>query len=407
MTKLIRDILSPEFYDYYKKNQVKYQKFVSDPVMLQAQLFKDMVDEGVFPSKKHKHNWEYECDCTVWLSNVLNKICTFDEFRKLYRDRLKKYKFKSPEYYAECERIVAEHDVEYVRKNMRAKSMRNYVARNYPVPTPLTKENTQITKSAKQTIISSSIFEQPWIQPHNSKYEYNIEEEKSYAGYDIIPYIVTKHCRECVYDIGKRDIRNIIESSLHITWKDFLGIYNDYIAGMDALSLDFKYQCYAIVLEKQYEQKNHVGVKNNIIKAETNSNTLDSEDKFDNNLINFIYQHYRQLFNKNYANLKINFSLIFSFFVFGGIAYVFKHLLYLLWFVVSNIAISLFNIVVWIFCLLFNLEGPSEMIDFNNMLSPLKVWQIGGWCYGIIITSVLLWRFFMWLGKMSDRFLKK
>lgn len=136
MANRIKDALSPELYEYYKNHRSKYERFASDLVLLQAKLFKGMVDDKAFHVTKKKYGWEYECDCVTWLNDVTLKINTFSDFRKLYKNRLKKYQFKSPEYYAECEKNVAENDVEYVRSAMRAQSMRIDVARNYSAPMP-------------------------------------------------------------------------------------------------------------------------------------------------------------------------------------------------------------------------------------------------------------------------------
>ena len=517
MANRIKDALAPELYEYYKNHRSKYKRFTSDLTLLQAKLFKDMVDNKVFPAAKKKHGWEYECDCTTWLNSVTSKITTFNDFRKLYKNRLKDYKFKSPEYYAECERIVAENDVEFVKASMRAQSMRNYVARNYNAPMP-SQENVQIVKKEKQDI-TSSISGYPGILPHDDKYDYRIEEEKSYGGYTTIPYIVTKHCKENVYSLQNWDCESVITNNLHITWEEFWRKYNDYIAGMNANSLNFKYQCYAIYLEEQYR------IKTIPCCHEREGNQADSsyDDRFDYDIIRedgyrskgsipyIVTKHCKsdlryfegdyymwdsELNVKRFLNLtwnefykKYNFCLsgmneesfefkcqclaiileemrkkdlfksypksigrndtwiyrtkpvktretsdiassasnmlnpiiehkeeieniasqsgiiwneddfecgrfclasIFSFFVFGGIAYVFKHIICLLWCIMAFILYGVVNIVYCIFAALFCFDigtGICEPIDF--MIEPIQIWQIGGWIYGTFVVVMV------------------
>lgn len=102
----------------------------------------------------------------------------------------------------------------------------------------------------------------------------------------------------------------------------------------------------------------------------------------------------------NLVSLYTCLGLIASFFVLGGVAYVFKHIIAFFWYMLSNICILLFNIVIQIFCILFDLESPSGIVDGGNwnMVSPLEVWQIGGWIYGIFVVCVLIYQFFNWLG---------
>lgn len=286
MANRIKDTLSPELYEYYKNHRNKYKRFASDLTLLQAKLFKGMVDDKVFPTTKKRHGWEYECDCTTWLNGATSKITTFSDFRKLYKNRLKNYKFKSPEYYAECERIVSENDVEYARNAMRAQSMRNYVARNYNAPMP--------------------------------------QEEQP------IPSLVSIHTNQ-IDPVKAIDVNVVAESALNMLKP----------------------------IEENQDKLKKIASQGRIIQ----------KDDFE------------------YA--KFIFAAILSFFVFGGIAYVFKHLLALLWYLVSSIGIILFNIVIGFFCFLFDLEGPTGIVDFNNIVSPLTVWQIGGWLYGTVVVVMV------------------
>ena len=470
----IKDFLEPPLYEYYEEHRDKFKHYASDLEALRAQLLYAMTKEHKFPERTDKWDYQLESKCSYWLSWMLRENKDFDGFCQFFWDELKGLKRQTPDFYEKCQWILDNYeddDVKSVDKKNKSRKEKAVV-------------NRFERKHKRNTTCMNEVYYPTKVQATQStkddKYAYHIEKERSYGGYSTIPYIVTKHCRENVYSIQNWDCQDGVERNLHITWKEFLEQYKDYIAGINRHSIDFKYQCYAIILEyKTVEEVNPTS------KRELSSNLQEidkskainideyvTERIMDGKRIKFVTFNGMQLmppdkaiiardcrmwavkrfgdhaelndFAEHFASelslyrpytdkwyltcfklchenssqnnsestktvgfLPIAGSLILSFFIFGGIAYVFKHLLYLVWFLISNIAILLFNMVVWIFCLLFNLDSPSGMIDFDNMVSPLRIWQIGGWCYGIIITSVLLWQFFMWLGKMSDRFLKK
>lgn len=286
MANRIKDTLSPELYEYYKNHRNKYKRFASDLTLLQAKLFKGMVDDKVFPTIKKRHGWEYECDCTTWLNGATSKITTFNDFRKLYKDRLKNYKFKSPEYYAECERIVSENDVEYARNAMRAQSMRNYVARNYNAPMP--------------------------------------QEEQP------IPSLVSIHTNQ-IDPVKAIDVNVVAESALNMLKP----------------------------IEENQEKLKKIASQGRIIQ----------KDDFE------------------YA--KFIFAAILSFFVFGGIAYIIKHLLLLAWFLIANIAICVINIICGLFCLIIGVDCGMMPFTPDYIVDPLQIWQIGGWLYGTVVVVMV------------------
>lgn len=471
MANRIKDALSPELYEYYKQNRGKYRKFDSDLSLLQAQLFKGMVDEGVFPATKHRHGWEYECDCVTWLNDITKKINTFNDFRKIFKNRLKNYKFKSPEYYAECERIVKDNDVEYVKASLRAQSVRNYVARNYSAPMPIQENkeavdnNAQIIKKEECQIISS-ISGRSGVQPHDDKYSFHIEYELSYGKVEQIPYIVTKHCRESVYSIQSWDYQNEIKSNLNMTWEEFWRKYNDYIAGMDLDSLYFKQQCYAIILEELY------WIKENPCKHKRENIQIDSlyDDRYDYDIIRengyrsvasipyIVTKHHKvdiryfegnyfiwnceqkvqqtlnitwddfykkysfclsgmdkdsfafkcqcaaillehgveNVFNDNIFSAKDDFEYfqfclmwIVTFFVFGGIAYVFKHLIALVIYWIGYMLWLICNLINCIFGILLNYNITTLPLETDSIPNPLQIWQIGGYIYGSFVAIMV------------------
>lgn len=286
MANRIKDTLSPELYEYYKNHRNKYKRFASDLTLLQAKLFKGMVDDKVFPTTKKRHGWEYECDCTTWLNGATSKITTFNDFRKLYKDRLKNYKFKSPEYYDECERIVSENDVEYARNAMRAQSMRNYVARNYNAP--MTQE------------------EQP------------------------MPSLVSIHTNQ-IYPVKAIDVNVVAESALNMLKP----------------------------IEENQEKLKNIASQGRIIQ----------KDDFE------------------YA--KFIFAAILSFFVFGCIAYVFKHLLALVVYLFGYLSWCAGNIINSIGAILFNYNVETLPLDTSCIPEPFQIWQIGGWIYGAFVVVVI------------------
>ena len=260
MTNRIKDVLQPELYEYYKNHRSKYQRFASDIVLLQAKLFKDMVDSGAFTKKKH--GWEYECDCTVWLNDITLKINTFSDFHKLYKNRLKAFKFKSPEYYAECEKIVAENDVEFVRNAMRAKSIRNYVARNYSAPMPqegncndrIVLESGSNTKQLKQFKRANGKITNE-DRAMFGRFDYELKKEWNYYKKKNVEYLITQN--------NKNDTSAWINSVLSSNLEDFCRVayeiplsaicerYSDYLDSLPKDSKEFKLKVITIMIEDE------------------------------------------------------------------------------------------------------------------------------------------------------------
>lgn len=106
----IKDALEPQFYEYYKNNRSKYQRYSQDLSTLRLRLFHDMVENGSFKSeRKKKFDPFVERKCSVWLSEITGETKNFDDFRKSFRNILKNYKYKSEKYYRACEEIVNEN----------------------------------------------------------------------------------------------------------------------------------------------------------------------------------------------------------------------------------------------------------------------------------------------------------
>ena len=260
MANRIKDVLQPELYEYYKSHRGKYQRFASDIALLQAKLFKDMVDNGVLPKKKH--GWEYECDCTVWLNDITLKINTFSDFHKLYKNRLKAFKFKSPEYYAECEKIVAENDVEFVRNAMRAKSIRNYVARNYSAPMPQEENcNERVVLESEGNTKQLKQFKKANGQKTNEdramfgQFDYELKKEWNYYKKKNVEYLITQN--------NKNDTSVWINSVLSSNLEDFCRVaykiplsaicerYSDYLDSLPKDSKEFKLKVITIMIEDE------------------------------------------------------------------------------------------------------------------------------------------------------------
>ena len=260
MANRIKDVLQPELYEYYKSHRGKYQRFASDIALLQAKLFKDMVDNGVLPKKKH--GWEYECDCTVWLNDITLKINTFSDFHKLYKNRLKAFKFKSPEYYAECEKIVAENDVEFVRNAMRAKSIRNYVARNYSAPMPQEENcNERVVLESEGNTKQLKQFKKANGEKTNEdramfgQFDYELKKEWNYYKKKNVEYLITQN--------NKNDTSVWINSVLSSNLEDFCRVaykiplsaicerYSDYLDSLPKDSKEFKLKVITIMIEDE------------------------------------------------------------------------------------------------------------------------------------------------------------
>lgn len=107
----IKDALESQFYEYYKNNRSKYQRYSQDLPTLRLRLFHDMVEDGSFKSeRKKKFDPFVERKCSVWLSEITGETKNFDDFRKAFRNILKRYKYKSEKYYKVCEEIVNENN---------------------------------------------------------------------------------------------------------------------------------------------------------------------------------------------------------------------------------------------------------------------------------------------------------
>lgn len=377
MANRIKDVLQPELYEYYKCHRGKYKRFASNIALLQAKLFKDMADNGVFPKKKY--GWEYECDCTVWLNDITLKINTFSDFHKLYKNRLKAFKFKSPEYYEECEKIVAENDVEFVRNAMRAKSIRNYVARNYSAPIPQedncndrvvlesegnTKqlkqiENTELdtTYSIDENIIKYQAFDDSW----------KVTEVVNYRGYRLYKFIAGDYSEdrlptnkaielECIKWFA---LQNYGINSFSLFEKKFA----DRLSHYKKSDKSYYLECYYLVLKEKNKAK-----ENEIKRA---NKKMTDEDK------GFCCQ--------------IIIGSMASFLLFGIISYVLKHLLFAVWTIITYVGYCLINAVYAFLGIIFNFDSGSGTDWSTDIIgTPLGVWKAGGFIYGAIVLIIIL-----------------
>ena len=381
MANRIKDVLQPELYEYYKSHRGKYQRFASDIALLQAKLFKDMVDNGVLPKKKH--GWEYECDCTVWLNDITLKINTFSDFHKLYKNRLKAFKFKSPEYYAECEKIVAENDVEFVRNAMRAKSIRNYVARNYSAPIPqedncndqVVLESEDNTKQLKQ-IENTELDMAYYIDKNIIKYKafddsWKVTEVVNYRGYKLYKFIAGDYSEDGLPTNKAIELECMKWFALQNyginSFSLFEKMFADRLSHYKKNDKSYYLECYYLVLKEKNKAKEQGEAKENEIKrADRKMTDKDREEC-----------------------CQIMFVSFMSFFFLGVIAYVLKHLIALAFNLIATILVIILNIFHGIFCLLFNIDGDFWIGDFDA-ISPMNAWKTGGFIYGAIVLIIIL-----------------
>lgn len=470
----IKDFLEPFVYEYYKEHRNKFKYYASDLEALRAQLLYAMSKEHKYPERTNKWDYHMESKCSNWLSWMLRESKDFDGFCSFFWEELKGLKRQTPDFYDKCQWILDNYGDEAVRdvyeknKSRKENAIINRFERKHK------KNGACINKCYPKQVQN--------VRVNNDKYSYHIEKERSYGGYATIPYIVTKHCRENVYSIQKWDYKRNIERTLHITWEKFLEEYSDYISGIDEHSIDFKYQCYAIILEyKAVEggnptlseelKTNQLAIdKNKAIKIEE----YVTERIMDNRSIMFVnvngmwlmppenkliarecerwaedhFGIYAELddFAKHFASelslyrpytdkwyltcfklcrehnksknlkntdeitfswfIKLTAGLIASFFVFGGIAYVFKHLIALVIYFIGYILWCICNIINSIGAILFNYDVETLPLETDDIPDQLQIWQIGGWCYGTIVACVILWMFFTLLDKWSNKYTK-
>lgn len=219
--------LGAELYEYYCNHREVYAEYTSNLSLLHANIFKDMIEKREFPVKERKpYHYEIERKCIKWLNQKYGQGHTFDNFRKIFKDILKNYRFKSDEYYEQCDRIV-KNNMEFDSQN----------------------EST-VEKNVTKVIIPK----------RDDKYDYKIETERSYGGYTRINYIVTKNRRESLlfFDSKSNTKENFIamvENSSKETFDEFCKKYYPYLFGLKKFSKDFKRQCLAIILENEHQAK--------------------------------------------------------------------------------------------------------------------------------------------------------
>lgn len=389
MANRIKDALEPEVYDYYKQHRSKYKRFASDITLLNARLLQGMMADGVLPPKtKKEYNWEREHKCIYWLYNITGKSQTFDDFRKIFKDRLRNFKFKSPEYYDECERIIQENDVEFVEKSIRAESIRNFVAKSY---------DTTSVRQTQLSVIDQTPSDKLYHNSADGKYDWHIESEPSYSGNAVIQYLVTKHHRECLTHFQAWDIVAYVERKSGMSFECFCAKYKDYLSGLYVESKDFAYQCYVILLEEQCKatpawNTKRLKTRDASVIARSASNMLkpiaDNKDVIENIASNVKLSDDSE---NSLEWLKLCFGCVLSFFAFGGIAYVLKHLIALAIYLVGYILWCICNIIYCIVGGILNFDiGSGLPLDMDNVPEPLTIWQIGGWIYGSLMVIVIV-----------------
>lgn len=373
MANRIKDTLSPELYEYYKNHRNKYERFASDLILLQAKLFKDMVDDKTFHAIKKRHGWEYECDCTTWLNGITLKINTFSDFRKLYKNRLKNFKFKSPEYYAECEKIVAENDVEFVRSAMRAQNMRNHVARNYSAPIQKKEEQRELSQPNSNTVCHShstktnvmTYYKNTNIVKYKAFYNsWKVVEMQDYRNFHIYRFVQGDYVEDGV-------LPNNVIIDLCVKWlsevtgtpcsfKDFEEKYDDRLKHYSCKQKEYFLECYSIV------------TKEKTINENLQEETIKNEDYIEYGVFGL--------------------SSVISFFVLGGIAYLLKYILCFIWSVIVMIlwciCMSLYSLT-GLFGYDFSVNDTLEPLDL--MMEPITIWKVGGWIYGSIVFVVTIY----------------
>lgn len=189
---------------------------------------------------------------------------------------------------------------------------------------------------------------------------WKVVEMQDYRNYHIYRFVQGNYVEDgvlpdnVIIDLCVKWLSEITGTSC--SFKDFEEEYFDRLKHYSSRQKEYFLECYSII------------TKEKAINESTKEKTIQNKNNFEHGLFCL--------------------SLIMSFFVFGGIAYVFKHLLLLVWYFVGFIIVAILNIIHSIFCILFDINGDMWIGDFPE-LSKIEVWQVGGWIYGIFVVVVI------------------
>lgn len=189
---------------------------------------------------------------------------------------------------------------------------------------------------------------------------WKVVEMQDYRNYHIYRFVQGNYVEDgvlpdnVIIDLCVKWLSEITGTSC--SFKDFEEEYFDRLKHYSSRQKEYFLECYSII------------TKEKAINESTKEKTIQNKNNFEHGLFCL--------------------SLIISFFVFGGIAYVFKHLLLLVWYFVGFIIVAILNIIHSIFCILFDINGDMWIGDFPE-LSKIEVWQVGGWIYGIFVFVVI------------------
>lgn len=200
---------------------------------------------------------------------------------------------------------------------------------------------------------------------HSIKYRafddsWKVVEMQDYRNYHIYRFVQGNYVEDgvlpdnVIIDLCVKWFSEITGTSC--SFKDFEEEYFDRLKHYSSRQKEYFLECYSII------------TKEKAINENTKEKTIQNKNNFEHGLFCLFF--------------------IMSFFVFGGIAYVFKHLLLLVWYFVGFIIVAILNIIHSIFCILFDINGDMWIGDFPE-LSKIEVWQVGGWIYGFIVLAAI------------------
>lgn len=158
----------------------------------------------------------------------------------------------------------------------------------------------------------------------------------------------------CSSDNENKDFESFVESH-----------YND-LKNLEKFSVDYFLECYYLHMTKSNDRKKFVS----------------------------FFKYGRESFS--------SMCIIFILFICGGIvAYIFQHLLALFYAWAAYIIWCLINVISCVFGILFNSDVNINDFDLTKyLLTPLQIWQIGGWISGTILFIAVIYELCKWLDQV-------
>lgn len=201
---------------------------------------------------------------------------------------------------------------------------------------------------------------------HTIKYRafddsWKVVEMQDYRNYHIYRFVQGNYVEDgvlpdnVIIDLCVKWFSEITGTSC--SFKDFEEEYFDRLKHYSSRQKEYFLECYSIIMKEK------------AINESTKEKTIQNKNIFEHGLFCLFF--------------------IMSFFVFGGIAYIFKHLLALMVCLFGYMLWCIANILACIIGLLFNFDPGTLPLDTESIPDPLTIWQIGGWIYGIFVVAVV------------------